>query len=80
MTVIIGIKLENRIELAEELQMILTKFGCSIKTRLGIPHSINGECTNSGIILLELTNDTMKNAIIHDLKRLESIDIKSIEF
>ena len=80
MTTIIGIKLENRIELAEALQKILTRHGCAIKTRLGIPHTISGECTNEGIILLELTDDSLKEIIIEDLKRLKDIEIKHFEF
>ncbi len=36
MTTIMGIKLDNRTQTAIEFQQILTNYGCSIKTRLGL--------------------------------------------
>ena len=36
MTTIIGISVENRQETSKAVQDVLTKYGCEIKTRLGI--------------------------------------------
>ena len=36
MKAIIGIELENRLEESLKLQSILSKYGCSIKTRIGL--------------------------------------------
>lgn len=57
MITIIGIKLDNRIESSEKFQSILTKYGCIIKTRLGVHPNKNGTCSNTGIILLEIEED-----------------------
>ena len=54
---IIGVNLENRIESAIEFQKNITKFGCDIRTRIGL-HSCPEElCSNKGIILLEVIGD-----------------------
>lgn len=57
MTVILGIKLEDRTESSLEFQKILTEYGCAIKTRIGLHHSKNGICTNCGIVLIELNEN-----------------------
>lgn len=57
MTTIIGVKLTDRAESSIEFQQILTKFGCYIQTRIGLHHSQNGVCTNTGIVLLDVADD-----------------------
>ncbi len=56
MTAIIGISVPNRIEEAEKLQTIFTKYGCAIKTRLGLHDMGDYKCLNYGIILLEVVD------------------------
>lgn len=61
---IMGVRLENRSESAVEVQKILTEFGCSIRTRLGLhDQEETGVCSPSGILLLQLCadDDTAKN-------------------
>lgn len=60
MTIIIGIYLENRIETALEFQRILTEYGCSIRTRIGLHPSSDDVCLNRGIVLLELQEENDK--------------------
>lgn len=57
MTTIIGVKLTDRAESSIEFQEILTKYGCSIRTRIGLHHAEDGVCTNNGIVLLDLAKD-----------------------
>ena len=57
MTTIIGVELTDRAESSIEFQQILTKYGCSIRTRIGLHHTENGVCTNNGIVLLDLAED-----------------------
>lgn len=56
MTAIIGVALENRIEEAVKFQEILTKYGCTIRTRIGLHNVGEYKCVNFGIILLEVTD------------------------
>ena len=56
MTAIIGVKLENRIEEAVKFQQVLTQYGCTIRTRIGLHNIGEYKCINYGIILLEVTD------------------------
>lgn len=53
---IIGIGLKNRSQEAVGLQEILTRYGCSIKTRIGLHDAAEGQCAPGGVILLEVIN------------------------
>ncbi len=56
-TTIIGVNIENREETAIKFQKILTKFGCEIKTRIGLHPSVGCVCLNRGIVLLEVSGE-----------------------
>ncbi len=60
MTTIIGVKLTDRAESSVEFQEILSKYGCSIRTRIGLHHPENNSCTNCGIVLLDLAKEEPK--------------------
>lgn len=44
----------KRKESAVEVQKVLTAWGCLIKTRLGIHDGILDNCSDSGLLILEL--------------------------
>lgn len=67
MTIIIGVKLTDRAESSVEFQEILSKYGCSIRTRIGLHHPENNSCTNCGVVLLDLANDEPK--LIEELSK-----------
>lgn len=56
-TTILGIRLNRRIESAMKFQEVLTKYGCSIKTRIGLHAASEDVCSPSGVILLEVIGD-----------------------
>ncbi len=76
MTTIIGVKLTDRAESSLEFQQILTKYGCSIRTRIGLHHTENGVCTNNGIVLLDL--DENATDLIKELS--EHWEVKTMQF
>lgn len=86
MTTIIGIKVNNRMRSAIEVQNLLTKHGCSIKTRIGLhegncqnnEHSLN--CSHVGIILLEIVDDFVAEEITKELCDIENIEIQHMRF
>jgi len=55
------ILVSNRKESAETVQKILTGWGCFIKTRLGIHDGVLENCTESGLIFLEVIGEHDKN-------------------
>lgn len=80
MTTIIGIKVSNRLESAVSVQEILTKYGCIIKTRIGLHEEINGRCSPKGLILLEIINDEESIKIANELCDIEEIEIQQMKF
>ena len=56
MTAIIGLSVDNRKEEAQKLQDILTKYGCYIKTRIGLHDMGEYKCLNYGIVLIEVVD------------------------
>lgn len=80
MTTIIGIKISNRLESAVSVQEILTKFGCIIKTRIGLHEEINGQCSPKGLILLEIIDDAQAADIAQELCDIEEIEIQQMQF
>ena len=53
-TTILVVQMDKRRETAVEVQGILTEFGCSVKTRLGIHDGVVDKCSDHGLIILEL--------------------------
>lgn len=51
----------SRKESANTVQKILTEWGCLIKTRLGLHEGVLDNCTESGLIFLELAGDKSKH-------------------
>jgi hypothetical protein len=54
---IMAILQENRVETAPKVQDILTEFGCFIRVRLGLHDAALDQCTNTGLILLQLCGE-----------------------
>ena len=80
MTAIIGIKVSNRLQNAIAVQEILTKFGCVIKTRIGLHEEFNGKCSQSGLILLEIIDELKAAQIANELCDIEEIEIQQMKF
>lgn len=80
MTTIIGIKINNRLENAIAVQEILTKYGCIIKTRIGLHEEINGQCSPRGLILLEVIDDAAGIDIANELCDIDEIEIQQMRF
>jgi hypothetical protein len=65
-TRILGILITDRQKEAGKVQSVLTKYGCSIKTRLGLHEATDDVCSTSGLLLLELTGD------VSEMSKLEN--------
>ncbi|MCF7930073.1 MAG: hypothetical protein K9L02_01015 [Acholeplasmataceae bacterium] len=69
--VILGILINQRSEVAVEVQEVLTKFGCIIKLRLGL-HETANVCAEDAFLLLQL--DGSKEEITTLQESLNIID------
>jgi hypothetical protein len=52
-----GIHITDRVHKAGEVQKVLTEYGCNIKTRIGLHHVDDKQCSPQGLILLEMFGD-----------------------
>lgn len=67
----------KRKETAVEVQTLLTKYGCSIKTRLGIHSAAGDQCTEDGLIILELAGDEKDHhELFNTLSKLKCLNVK----
>lgn len=66
----------SRRETAVSVQTLLTEYGCSIKTRLGLHTANDSVCSNDGLIVLELVGD--KNTHDELFKKLEALKCLSV--
>jgi len=78
---ILGVYVSNRTNDSITVQNTLTKFGCAIKTRLGL-HEVNEDrCTNYGLILLELTGDAIEwDKLETALKNITGVEVQKMDF
>ena len=51
----------DRKEVAIKVQKILTDWGCTIKTRLGIHDGVLDNCSNYGLMVLDIVGEKKKN-------------------
>jgi hypothetical protein len=78
---ILGIHITDRVKEVADVQSILTKFGCAIKTRLGLHEVKDDFCARSGLIILELTGSRdefvkLENALLG----VEGLEVRKMVF
>ena len=77
---IMVVKIGSRRERSPEVQEVLSKFGCSIKMRLGL-HETEDVCSDEGLLILQLTGerDEMKK-LEKALESMKDISARLVEF
>ncbi len=78
---LMGVHITERVEHAGDVQQVLTRFGCQIRTRLGLHEADAGVCSPNGLILLDLVDD---EAVTEELKAaltaIEGVDVQTMVF
>jgi hypothetical protein len=70
----------NRKEAAVEVQKVLTAWGCLIKTRLGIHDGILDNCSDQGLIMLELYGtQEQKEEVSRKISLIQGVSSKLVE-
>jgi hypothetical protein len=78
---ILGVLITDRKKEAGEVQKILTQYGSSIKTRLGLHEVGNDKLSEEGLILLELTGDASQMENLEQaLQNIEGTQTKRMDF
>jgi NADPH-dependent 2,4-dienoyl-CoA reductase/sulfur reductase-like enzyme len=78
---ILGVMINDPSKGSDKIQSTLTKYGCSIRTRLGI-HDIDEEyARETGLMLLELTGDLQECLRLeNDLLALDGVEVQKMVF
>jgi len=77
---ILVILVSQRSASAVEVQKILTEWGCFINTRLGIHDGVGNQCSDSGLIILEIVAEKEKREeLAAKLKALKGVDVQLVE-
>jgi len=61
MKTVMAIMVSNRKEEAEKVQKLLTGWGCLIKMRMGLHDQVLDNCSDEGLIILELVGEKEKH-------------------
>jgi len=78
---ILGINITDRMKEVNAVQSVLSKFGCSIRTRLGLNKTNSGQKPGSGLIILELLGDVNEYyKLENELCKIEGIEVKKMIF
>jgi hypothetical protein len=76
MLILIG----NRKESAVAVQKVLTETGCFIKTRLGLHDGSPVQCSNTGLLILELMGEASeKKMLFEKLKGIPNVSPQLVE-
>jgi len=80
-TRILGVLVRNREQSIQKVQDTFTKFGCSIRTRLGINVSQDYDAKDAGLVLLELTGEIAEMEMLENaIKNIENIEVQKMIF
>jgi len=78
---VLGILVTNRVENAQQVQKVLTEYGCSIKTRLGLHEVDENMCSTSGLLILELFGDERGcNELEGGLRAIQGLQVQKMLF
>lgn len=78
---ILGIYVSDRVHKISLIQPVLTKFGCSIKTRLGLHDTEGDGCSPNGLMILELCGDPKEFVKLeNELLMIEGLEVKKMIF
>jgi len=78
---ILGVLIRDRENKSQSVQNLLTKYGCSIKTRLGLHEVDNVSCSSCGLMILELIGDKSEmEKLENELIKIENVEVQKMIF
>ncbi len=79
--IILGVHITDRVHHVHSVQDILTQYGCSIRTRLGLHEADKGYCSPNGLLILEMTDDlSTAQDLASKLNAIEGVEVKTMVF
>ena len=79
--IVVGVHITDRVTHAIHVQEVLTKFGCLIKTRLGLHEAGSDLCSPNGLLVLELLDKEAEVAqFVNAMNAVEGVEVKQMVF
>ncbi len=79
--IVLGIHVTDRVHHVPGVQDLLTEYGCSIKTRIGLHTVSENYCSPNGLILLEMAGPEQPVFELENkLKAIEGVDVQRMIF
>ena len=75
---ILGVHVAQRTKHTAKVQKILSNYGCSIRTRVGLHDADGGFCSPNGLILLEVVSEAA--ALAAALAKVPGVTVKKMVF
>ena len=75
---ILGVHVAQRTKHTPKVQQILSDYGCSIRTRIGLHDASDGFCSPNGLIVLEVVEKAGELAAA--LARVPGVTVKKMVF
>jgi hypothetical protein len=80
MKTILLILIGKRKQAAVQVQKVLTGWGCMIKTRLGIHTGVLDNCTDDGLVILELVGEREKmDELARKLSLIKDVAVQLVD-
>jgi hypothetical protein len=76
---IFGVHISRRVESVPAVQAVLTKYGCNIRTRLGIHDADSTSCSPSGLLVVDVFGAEVED-FYKDLQAIEGVDLQRMDF
>jgi hypothetical protein len=78
---IFGVHLTDRMKNSTDVQHVFTKYGCNIKTRIGLHDVSDAFCSPSGIIVLEMTGEEkLCEEMAAKLRAIQGVEVQKMIF
>ena len=79
--IVLGVHVSDRTKHAHQVQELLTEYGCSVKTRIGLHNVSDNFCSPNGLLLLELAGDEKPIfELLAKLEAVEGVDVQKMIF
>jgi hypothetical protein len=76
---IFGVHISHRTENVPAVQAVLSKYGCSIRTRLGLHDADSTSCSPSGLLLVDVFGPEAEPFYM-ELSNLQGVDLQRMDF
>jgi ACT domain-containing protein len=79
--IILGVHVTDRVPHSSEVQGVFSRFGCNIKTRLGLHDVSEDYCSPGGLLLLEFVGEEARcDEMVEALSKIKGVEVQRMIF